>query len=186
MVMDRNYWKEAYKDLWSQTSKKEESIRSIIEHETGYTVMSIGLGAGSADFLSGSATDHGKEKGDADLYVVDADAYVEVTGPNISVDMQASLWVRPDKVRNSFDKMTAGKGRLHVIVHVASVKPDGHQVIRVILLGPEFAKGLYTGAIKEITPVIRGRQERYYDVPVDHECIVSFSEFLAMLRSDHT
>lgn len=123
--MDKNYWKEAYKEYWEISSKKEIFVKELIESKTGFKTLEVGLGAGSEDFLSGSASDYGLTKGDADLYVIIPDTYVEVTGPNISVKPEDTLWIRPDKVKNSFNKQKAGKGKLHVIVHIAKIKPNG-------------------------------------------------------------
>ena len=83
--MDKNYWKEAYKEFWEVSSRKEVFVKELIKKETGFTVLEVGLGAGTKDFLSGSAADHGLVKGDADLYVVGADAYVEITGPLFTI-----------------------------------------------------------------------------------------------------
>lgn len=102
--MDKNYWKEAYKEYWEISSKKEIFVKELIESKTGFKTLEVGLGAGSEDFLSGSASDYGLTKGDADLYVIVPDTYVEVTGPNISVKPEDTLWIRPDKVKNSFNK----------------------------------------------------------------------------------
>ena len=132
--MDKNYWKEAYKEYWEISSKKEIFVKELIESKTGFKTLEVGLGAGSEDFLSGSASDYGLTKGDADLYVIVPDTYVEVTGPNISVKPEDTLWIRPDKVKNSFNKQKAGKGKLHVIVHIAKIKPNGNIAIRVIIL----------------------------------------------------
>lgn len=79
--MDKNYWKEAYKEYWEISSKKEIFVKELIESKTGFKTLEVGLGAGSEDFLSGSASDYGLTKGDADLYVIVPDTYVEVTGP---------------------------------------------------------------------------------------------------------
>ena len=97
--MDKNYWKEAYKEYWEISSKKEIFVKELIESKTGFKTLEVGLGAGSEDFLSGSASDYGLTKGDADLYVIIPDTYVEVTGPNISVKPEDTLWIRPDKVK---------------------------------------------------------------------------------------
>ena len=136
--MDKNYWKEAYKEYWEISSKKEIFVKELIESKTGFKTLEVGLGAGSEDFLSGSASDYSLTKGDADLYVIVPDTYVEVTGPNISVKPEDTLWIRPDKVKNSFNKQKAGKGKLHVIVHIAKIKPNGNIAIRVIMLNKTF------------------------------------------------
>lgn len=53
--MDKNYWKEAYKEYWEISSKKEIFVKELIESKTGFKTLEVGLGAGSEDFLSGSA-----------------------------------------------------------------------------------------------------------------------------------
>lgn len=131
--MDKNYWKEAYKEYWEISSKKEIFVKELIESKTGFKTLEVGLGAGSEDFLSGSASDYGLTKGDADLYVIVPDTYVEVTGPNISVKPEDTLWIRPDKVKNSFNKQKAGKGKLHVIVSCP------RKTLQIILLCPILA-----------------------------------------------
>lgn len=70
--MDKNYWKEAYKEYWEISSKKEIFVKELIESKTGFKTLEVGLGAGSEDFLSGSASDYGLTKGDADLYVLNS------------------------------------------------------------------------------------------------------------------
>lgn len=52
--MDKNYWKEAYKEYWEISSKKEIFVKELIESKTGFKTLEVGLGAGSEDFLSGS------------------------------------------------------------------------------------------------------------------------------------
>lgn len=107
--MDKNYWKEAYKEYWEISSKKEIFVKELIESKTGFKTLEVGLGAGSEDFLSGSASDYGLTKGDADLYVIVPDTYVEVTGPNISVkpedtyNPQIEMFAR-FKMKSSFHK----------------------------------------------------------------------------------
>lgn len=76
--MDKNYWKEAYKEYWEISSKKEIFVKELIESKTGFKTLEVGLGAGSEDFLSGSASDYSLTKGDADLYVIVPDTYLQV------------------------------------------------------------------------------------------------------------
>lgn len=180
--MDKNYWKEAYKEFWEVSSRKEVFVKELIKKETGFTVLEVGLGAGTEDFLSGSAADHGLVKGDADLYVVGADAYVEVTGPNIKVELSDTLWIRPDKVNNSFNKQKEGKGKLHAIVHIAEIKPGGKRAIRVIMLNNSFIEACKRNEFKIIYPTIRGKREKYLELPPEHAVIISFEKFLELLK----
>lgn len=34
--MDKNYWKEAYKEYWEISSKKEIFVKELIESKTGF------------------------------------------------------------------------------------------------------------------------------------------------------
>lgn len=45
--MDKNYWKEAYKEYWEISSKKEIFVKELIESKTGFKTLEVGLGAGS-------------------------------------------------------------------------------------------------------------------------------------------
>ena len=159
-------------------------MKELIESKTGFKTLEVGLGAGSEDFLSGSASDYGLTKGDADLYVIVPDTYVEVTGPNISVKPEDTLWIRPDKVKNSFNKQKAGKGKLHVIVHIAKIKPNGNIAIRVIMLNKTFFEACRKKEFPLIQRNIRGLQETYLKLPPKHETIISFEEFIALLKQN--
>ena len=50
--MDKNYWKEAYKEYWEISSKKEIFVKELIESKTGFKTLEVGLGAGSEDSKS--------------------------------------------------------------------------------------------------------------------------------------
>jgi len=180
--MDKHYWKNAYKDLWEIAASKENKIKNIIEQETGYEVIEVGLGAGSTKFVAGNANDNKLTKGDADLYVKEKGCYIEVTGPNIKMDFNKPLWIRPDKLRNSYNKLKDGVGKLHVVVHVL-VQRDNETVIRVILLDPLFFDHLIRRkSFKKVSPFIRGRKETYYELPPEHETIISLTEFIQKLK----
>jgi hypothetical protein len=161
--MDKHYWKNAYKDFWEVAASKENKIKNIIENETGFKVLEIGLGAGSTEFVSGNASDNKLTKGDADLYVNEKECFVEVTGPNIKMDFNRPLWVRPDKLRNAYNKIQKGEGKLHVIVHV---------LIQLIT----------KKSFNKVTPFIRGREETYYELPPEHETIISLEDFISKLK----
>lgn len=116
--------------------------------------------------------------------VIIPDTYVEVTGPNISVKPEDTLWIRPDKVKNSFNKQKAGKGKLHVIVHIAKIKPNGNIAIRVIMLNKTFFEACRKKEFPLIQRNIRGLQETYLELPPKHETIISFEEFIALLKQN--
>lgn len=176
-----DYWKNVYKNSWDISTSKENNVKSIIEKETGFIVEMVGLGAGSSKRVDGSARKNGMAKGDADLYIKDADCYVEVTGPNIKMDFDRPLWIRPDKLNNVYHKRERGVGKLHVIVHVLKQKND-EDVMRVIVLDDLFFDHLLTRkSFEMVYPTIRGRQEKYVELPPEHEVIISMEDFISRL-----
>ncbi|NER13499.1 hypothetical protein GWK08_08630 [Leptobacterium flavescens] len=180
--MNKNYWKNAYKDFWEVAASKEKKIKNIIESETGFEVIEIGLGAGSTAFIEGNAKDNKLEKGDADLYVKEKECYIEVTGPNIKMDFDKPLWVRPDKLRNAYKKHKRGEGKLHVIVHVL-IQKNNETVIRVIILDDLFFDHIINKKSFElVNPIIRGKKEEYYELPPEHETIISLKDFIKKLK----
>lgn len=181
MSTDKNYWKDAYKDSWDAASSKEKSIKNLIENQTGLNVIEVGLGAGTTDYIGGSAKDNNLTKGDADLYVPDKDCYIEVTGPNIPLAFNLPLWIRPDKLKNTFDKLQEGKGKIHVVFHVLTEKGTNQLKIRVINLDSKFFDYYKAGKFPIVTPFIRGRQERYVELPPEHEVILNLEEFFILL-----
>lgn len=184
--MDKNYWKEAYSHLWSKASQKEEAIKGMIEHETGMQVEIVGLGAGSDKFIAGSASDNKMQKGDADLYIPKLDCYIEVTGPNIPMKIEMPLWFRPDKLKNTETKLRDRVDSLHFVVHVLDEKGTQNKVIRVINLNVDFFSKHSKGQFKDVRPFIRGREERYTEIPFNSEVILQWDEFIALLKSLQT
>lgn len=181
--MDKHYWKEAYKDSWSAASKKEEAIKLLIEKETGYSVKIVGLGAGTDGYITGNASDNNMNKGDADLYISEIETYIEVTGPNIPMALELPLWFRPDKFANTAQKLSKGVGRKHFVIHVLDEKATGKKIIRVIDLNQTFFKRLNEKAFKTVYPRIRGRQETYIEILYNDGSIISFDEFIELLKA---
>jgi hypothetical protein len=175
-MTDFNYWKNQYKDTWGQSSQRETAIARYLEEATGRTIKPVGLGAGSADFFSGSAASHGHAKGDADLVVVGTNIYLEVTGPLVpSVDIHAVLWVRPDKVDNA--RRSRDSHETWVLHHLPK-----NDLIRVINLSEPFWRSLDAGEFPIVTPRIRGVQERYHAIPATHTCVQPYSALIDRLR----
>lgn len=174
--MDKDFWKDRYKDSWDKAAQKEKMIIEKIEYETGKKVNLYGLGAGSTEFLSGSASDHNSTKGDADLYIQDSDFFIEVTGPNIKVNSSDALWVRPDKIHNALTKMEHGIGKGHFIIHIIERKDNSQIMIRVIPISPELMN------FPTINPRIRGTVETYKEIPATYGKIMPFDDFLALIR----
>ncbi len=101
---DADYWKKLYRQAWDKSDRREREIIRRINEETGKVAIPVGLGAGSTEFLSGTAASRGYERGGADLHVAGTNVYLEVTGPQSAyVGHDAPLWVRPDKAKNAFD-----------------------------------------------------------------------------------
>lgn len=174
-MADADYWKKQYKETWAQSSQRELTIAKLLEDESGKKIEPVGLGAGSADFLSGTASERGYTKGDADFIVAGTNIHLEVTGPLVkSVDERQDLWVRPDKIANA--KQNVANHETWVIHHL----PKG-DLIRVVLLGDEFFNALDNNEFLIVTPRIRGSQERYYAIPVVHRCVKSLDALIDRL-----
>ena len=93
-----NFWKEKYSFLWDPASKREEIIKKFIE-QLGYKVEYYGLGAGTTNFISGSARDNDKEKGAPDLHIVGTNIFIEVTGSfGKNTKAEDPIWIRTDKL----------------------------------------------------------------------------------------
>jgi hypothetical protein len=181
--MDNHYWKEAYKESWDASSKKEQFIKSIIEKETGLNVKEIGLGAGSSEFIEGSAKDNQHEKGDADLFIEEIDTYIEVTGPNIPMNKNATLWFRPDKLNNTYKKTIKNIGKLHILIHVQEVKETSDKLIRCIILDKVFFERGKNKEFATVTPTIRGRQEKYIEIPYDDKSLMTFDDLILHIKN---
>lgn len=96
---DENHWKKRYGKDWAKASCRELRFKSLAEEATGCTLLFNGLGAGTTEFISGSAAKNGYEKGAPDLKVDGCNTFIEVTGPLVnSVKPNEDLWFRPDKI----------------------------------------------------------------------------------------
>lgn len=164
--MDSNYWKNAYQDTWAASSQRERSLAQWIEKTTGFKVEITGLGAGTNDFISGSASENGHDKGDADLHIINTNIYIEVTGPLSSrVSASSPLWFRPDKFDNAIRNAAGGHDTF--FVHHC---PSGN-LWRVIHIDSELIARFQRGAFKTVYPTIRGKTEKYAEVPAGDRCI---------------
>ena len=164
--MDNNYWKNAYQNTCDQSSEREKFMVDWIKKNTGLKAEVIGLGAGTSDFIDGSATQNGHEKGDADLHIVDTNIYIEVTGPlTKSVPVYSPLWFRPDKFENAI--RNRAKGHDTFFAHHC---PSG-DLWRIIHVDDNLVQRYQRGAFRVVTPRIRGRQETYVEIPSNDKSI---------------
>ena len=166
--MDNNYWKNAYQNTWDQSSERENFMVTWIKENTGLTAEVIGLGAGTNEFIGGSAEENGHEKGDADLHIVDTDVYIEVTGPlSTKVSTDSPLWFRPDKFNNAVRNKRKGHDTFFVH-HCPSAN-----LWRVIHIDDHLIERMFNHEFPIVTPLIRGRRERYVEVDSKDPCIES-------------
>ena len=173
--MDNNFWKDRYKDSWDKAAQKEKMVIELIESKTGKKVELFGLGAGSSEYFSGSASENNSMKGDADLFIKDSNVFIEVTGPNIKVNLSDSLWIRPDKIQNALNKISKGICEHCYVVHVIERKDDSSILLRVIAISEEL------NTFPTINPRIRGTVETYKDIPANYNKIMTFEEFLTLI-----
>lgn len=173
--MDENYWKNAYQNTWEESSRREKRLMNYLEELTGMKCKESGLGAGSSEYISGSAARNGYQKGDADFVIEGTNIYVEVTGPlTKSVQPSAPLWFRPDKLNNAI------KNNCHDVFlahHCMSV-----DLWRVIHVDQEFKQRFRAYQFKVVTPNIRGRRERYVEIEASDKCVQELNYLVSYLK----
>jgi hypothetical protein len=173
--MDENYWKEAYKNTWDQSSERENRLKAYLERLTGKNISDNGLGAGTSDYIVGSARRNGYQKGDADLVVDGTNIYIEITGPLVtSVKSTAPLWFRPDKVNNAVKNYHHDVFFAH---HCMSA-----DLWRIIHVDEEFKKRFRSYEFEVVYPYIRGRKERYVEIQVSDRCIRDLDYLIEYIR----
>lgn len=174
--MDSNFWKDAYKNSWKLSSKKESEIANLITSNTGLTVIPVGLGAESSDFISGSASQNGYQKGDPDLKIENTNIYLEVTGPlSDKVKSSEPLWFRPDKIDNAKSKFGSHDTFL---LHNC----PGENLWRVIHIDKSFIEKYDAGHFKTVRPYIRGNKEKYVEISAGDECVKPLSVLMEYLK----
>ncbi len=172
---DPDFWKRQYEKTWEQSSNREEAIKSLIQTETGVMLAPKGLGAGSKEFIPGSASSHSLQKGDADFSVQGIPVNIEITGPLVTfVREDANLWIRPDKIANA----RSHQGVLTIVVHHL----PRNNLMRVIFLNGNFFSALDSGAFPIVHPPIRGVQETYNSIPANHPVVRPWLELLDFLK----
>jgi hypothetical protein len=176
-VGDADYWKRLYQQAWDKSDRREREIIRRIHEETGNVAIPVGLGAGSTEFFSGTASSQGYERGGADLHVVETNVYLEVTGPQTaSVGHDEPLWIRPDKAKNAFDHRHE-----HETWVVHWLEKDG--TLRVIHMGDGFFANIRERVFPIVERTIRGARERYVEIPAEHDFVRPWSDLIERLRS---
>jgi hypothetical protein len=175
-LTDSDYWKRRYEHSWKKAASKEEAIINLIKTETGLDAVPIGLGATSDEFLSGSASSYGFERGGADLEIVGTNIHLEVTGPlSKSVKPEAPLWIRPDKVSSADRARPAIE--TWVIHHLAY-----NNLLRVVPLDGVFFGHYKAGHFKIAHPFIRGTRETYLELSAQHVCVRPWAALIERLQ----
>lgn len=173
--MDENYWKDAYQGTWDESSKREIRLMAYLEKHTGMKCKESGLGAGSSQYISGSAAKNGFQKGDADFLIMGTNIYIEVTGPLVkSVQPSDPLWFRPDKLNNAIKNSDHDVFFAH---HCMSAN-----LWRVIHVDQEFKQRFRSYEFKVVTPNIRGRRERYVEIETNDRCIHDLDYLVAYIN----
>ena len=170
-----NFWKDQYKQQWAASNKREQAVADRLLRDAGVATDYVGFGAGTTEYLSGTAAQHGKEKGGADLKARDRELYFEVTGSHKPIAASQPIWIRPDKItaaRAHYPK------QLVCVVHCSF----DNSLMRVIPLDQKFFAALDAGEFKIVTPYIRGNVERYYEISANHISVKPWAAFAAALR----
>lgn len=177
MEADYNYWKDAYQSYWEIAKTKEDKVKEIVQKVCECECEFVGLGAGSAEYLPGSAKSQSFEKGSSDLHVCGTNIYIEVTGPNIdSVDEKADLWIRPDKIE--YAKSNSEKNCW--IVHALKKRP----LLRVIHLNKDFLQQYENNKFRIVHPKIRGRTETYIAIPANSPYVQDIESMFSFINSE--
>lgn len=173
--MNENYWKDAYQYSWNESSRRERKLMAYLEERTGVKCEESGLGAGSSQYIPGSAARNGYQKGDADILIQGTNIYIEVTGPLVkTVQPTEPLWFRPDKLNNAIINIDHDVFLAH---HCMSV-----DLWRIIHVDQEFKQRFRGYQFKVVTPYIRGRRERYVEIEANDRCIRNLDYLAAYIN----
>ena len=117
------------------------------------------------------------------MFIEEIDTYIEVTGPNIPMNKTATLWFRPDKLNNTYKKTIKNIGKLHILIHVQEVKETSDKLIRCIILDKVFFERGKNKEFATVTPTIRGRQEKYIEIPYDDKSLMTFEDLILHIKN---
>ncbi len=181
MGQDVDYWKKNYSFLWEKSSKREESIKKLIEEKTGCVLESVGLGAQSTDFLSGNAKSYNKEKGAPDFLVKGTNIFIEVTGSYSKFTKAGDdIWIRPDKL--SYASHHATEQEEFFVIVFAEAKEI--YVIHFNQETIEYARQAFKNKSDYQTEyhLIRGRREKYCAIHSNTKYVKDFNFLIQYLQ----
>lgn len=174
VMTDWDHYKKAYSEEWDAGARRERLVAETIER-VGRSTRMEGLGAGSTEFISGPAREHGKARADPDILVVETETYVEVTGTNVgTVRPESDIFVRPDKFENPLSSSTED----HWLVHVL----DGPALVRCLRLTDEVCRAFRDEGRSVDTQ--HDDNETYVRISPDARCIRPVTELLAHVAPD--
>ncbi len=174
--MDKDFWKNGrYKNKWKDSTERENALRDYLMYRTKRNISLVGLGAGTTDYISGSARENGHEKGDPDLRVDGTNIYIEVTGPlTDKVGVTKPLWFRPDKINNAVRHPEHDVFLAH---HCMAAN-----LWRVVHVDEEFKRRFRAYEFPVTTPVIDGCRERYIEVSAKDGCLRDLEYLINYIR----
>ena len=171
--------KEAFKDTWHLSEKKENFVTAQIMKIAGVPVRAVGFGAGTTDYIEGSSGANGFEKAAPDLEIPGSNIRIEVTGPLRALSPKDDLFINVEKVKFALDHPELE----YWIAHVNGVTSK-RESVRMIRVGKLFRQGMDRGEILRVGIHNRGVNETFWSVPPDHYTVTTFDRFLKHLSDN--
>src|SRR5438552_4532887 len=172
---DPDFWKNLYRDQWKKSGSREEKVLSLLKEAGFKDAKLVGFGAGSEEFFHGKAEKYGRKKGDPDIDIPSVGVSVEVTGTDVKrVNLQADLWVRPDKVENARDHRERDTWVVHSLDHEGTLRAihlDGKTIDRLL-------------QIEQINTTMRrtGVEETYIPIRANDPNVKPFTDLVSYLK----
>ena len=73
-------------------------------------------------------------------------------------------------------------GKNHFVIHVAELK-NGEKLFRAIKIGKHIEDAYREKSIKLVHPTIRGKKEKYLEIPYNHSCVYSIEQFKTIITA---
>ena len=178
--MSRSYsthYKEAFKETWEKSARKEAFIKVNIELHTGLHVIESGFGAGSTKYIPGASGSFGHEKAAPDFTIEGTNVVIEVTGPLDPIDLDKDLLINLSKV-----EYAQNHPDLEYWVAHSNGLTANRQGVRMIRVGQKFDEGIGRGTIVQEHFEHRNVLQMFWAVPPDHHTVCTFDLFLLYLR----